>query len=113
MLKTIRTNFDRQEARRDRRYPLPAITVTLGSSAFATGNWSLGGFMLPAEAGFALGATVAGDVALTEPSQSHAFTAEVVRCDPAGIGFRFVEPSMALIGALDRAIAGRMFRQRA
>lgn len=113
MLKTIRTNFDRQEARRDRRYPLPAITVTLASGAFATGNWSLGGFLLPAGAEFALGATVVGHLALAEASESHAFAAEVVRCDADGTGFHFVDPSLAMVGALDRAIARRMFRRRA
>lgn len=113
MLKTIRTNFDRHEARRDRRYPLPAITVTLDSGAFATGNWSLGGFMLPAGGEFALGASVAGQLALADAGESHAFSAEVVRCDADGTGFHFIDPSSAMVGALDRAIAHRMFRRRA
>jgi hypothetical protein len=44
---------------------------------------------------------------------THAFSAELVRCDADGTGFRFVEPSDALVSALDRAIAHRLFRKRA
>ena len=111
MLKTTRTNFDRHEARRDRRYLLP-ITVTLAAGAYVTGNWSLGGFLLPSETRFALGATVTGQVSLPAGG-AHDFSAEVVRCDAEGVGFRFVEPSPELVTALDRAIATRLFRRRA
>lgn len=117
MLKTIRSNFDRHEARRDRRYPLPPITVTLpgapASNSWATSNWSLGGFLLPPGINLALGAAVSGDATMPDGSPTHAFTAEVVRCDADGTGFRFVEPSDALVAALDRAIAHRLFRKRA
>ncbi len=112
MLKTIRTNFDRHESRRDRRYPLAPITVTLAGGAYATSNWSLGGFLLPPEADGAIGATVLGHLALPDGG-AHAFAAEVVRRDADGAGFRFTEPSAELVGALDRAIAGRLFRRRA
>jgi hypothetical protein len=114
MLKTIRINFDRQEARRDRRYALPPITVTLTSGAYTTSNWSLGGFLLPPP-GLDLkpGVSAAGKVALSDGGATHEFSAEVVRCDADGTGFRFVDPSDALIGALDRAIAHRLFRKRA
>lgn len=113
MLKSVRINFDRHEARRDRRYPLPPITIRLASGAYATSNWSLGGFLLPAEIGIALGANVAGEAALPDGGASYAFSAEVVRCDADGVGFRFIAPSDALVGALDRAIAHRLFRKRA
>jgi hypothetical protein len=36
-----------------------------------------------------------------------------VRSDAAGTGFRFLDPSDELVGALDRAIAQRLFRKRA
>jgi hypothetical protein len=117
MLKTIRINFDRHEARRDRRYSLPPITVTLASGSYATGNWSLGGFLLPPNLepalDLALGAPVSGQVSLPDGGATLAFCAEVVRCDADGTGFRFVEPSDELVGALDRAIAHRLFRKRA
>jgi hypothetical protein len=113
MLRTIRTNFDRHEARRDRRYPLPPIQVLLEAGHFTTANWSLGGFLLPAGVAVALGAQVAGELVLPANSDTHPFAAEVVRRDADGVGFRFVDPSLELVGALDRSIAGRMFRKRA
>ena len=113
MLKTVRINFDRHEARRDRRYPLPPITVTLASGAYTTSNWSLGGFLLLARLEFPLGAAIAGQATMPDASTIHAFSAEVVRCDAGGTGFRFLEPSAELVGALDRAIANRLFRKRA
>ena len=113
MLKTFRINFDRHEARRDRRYPLPPITLTLPSGAYQTSNWSLGGFLLPAGLGLAPGAPVEGNATMPDTGANHAFAAEVVRCDADGTGFRFVAPSDALVGALDRAIANRLFRKRA
>jgi hypothetical protein len=113
MLKTIRSNFDRNEARRDRRYPLPPITVTLPSGAYATSNWSLGGFLLPPGLNLALGLSVSGNATMPDGNPTHGFTAEVVRCDADGTGFRFVEPSDELVGALDRAISHRLFRKRA
>ena len=113
MLKTIRINFDRHEARRDRRYRLPPITVTLPSGAYATSNWSLGGFLLPPGTELALGESVAGKATMPDGRTTHAFAAEVVRHDADGTGFRFLEPSDQLVGALDRAIAQRLFRKRA
>lgn len=111
-MKTIRINFDRHEARRDRRYALQ-ITVTLPTGSYATGNWSLGGFLLPPGLDLALGTSVTGKLSLGEGNAAHAFTADVVRRDKDGTGFRFVDPSDALVGALDRAIANRLFRKRA
>ena len=113
MLQTIRINFDRQEARRDRRYALPPITVTLSSGAYETSNWSLGGFLLPSSLNLAPGASVSGEVTLPSGSTTYSFRAEVVRCSADGTAFRFVDASDALIGALDRAIGRRLFRKRA
>jgi hypothetical protein len=117
MLKTIRINFDRAEARRDRRHPLPPITVMLGSGSYTTSNWSLGGFLLPPNLepalDLALGTSVAGKATMPDGRASHDFAAEIVRKDADGTGFRFVDASDALVGALDRAIANRLFRKRA
>jgi hypothetical protein len=113
MLKTIRINFDRAEARRDRRYPLPPITVTFASGSYTTSNWSLGGFLLPPDLDLALGATVAGQATMPDGKTCHHFAAAIVRKDADGTGFHFVAPSDALVGALDRAIANRLFRKRA
>lgn len=112
MLKTIRTNFDRQEGRRDRRYALPAITVLLDSGQYPTRNWSLGGFLLPASPRLAVGLRVEGELVLPTRSDTFSFVGEVVRWEPDAIAFRFVEPSAELIAVLDRLIAGRMARRR-
>jgi hypothetical protein len=113
MLKTVRITFDRHEARRDRRHPLPPIAVTLASGTYTTSNWSLGGFLLPAGVELALGAAVSGKATMPDRSTMHGFSAEVVRRDVDGTGFRFLAPSDALVGPLDRAIAHRLFRKRA
>jgi hypothetical protein len=112
MLKTLRVNFDRHETRRDRRYPLPPIKVTLASGTYTTSNWSLGGFLLSPGLAFAPGASLGGEATMPDGRSAHAFSAEVVRCDADGTGFRFVAPSDALVEALDRAIANRLFRKR-
>lgn len=113
MLKTLRINFDRHESRRDRRYPLPPITLTLASGAYTTSNWSLGGFLLPPGIEAVLGAAVSGMATMPDGGTTHAFSAEVVRREADGTGFRFIAPSDELVGALDRAIANRLFRKRA
>jgi hypothetical protein len=113
MLRTIRTNFDRDEARRDRRYPLRQICVSLDAGDYETANWSLGGFLLADGPDLALGATVAGNLKLFDDRAPFDFTAEVVRRDHDGVGFHFVEISSDLVGALDRVLANRMFKKRA
>ena len=110
---TNRTNFDRHEARRDRRYALPSITVTLASGDYVITNWSLGGFLLPSGLDLAPGMPVAGLVTLPDGGTPYGFSADVVRRDDDGIGCRFVDLSDALVSALDRAIAHRLFRKRA
>ena len=62
MLNTIRTNFDRHELRRDRRYRLPPITVTLAEIESVTVNWSLGGFLLDGGSDIAVGTVLAGRI---------------------------------------------------
>ena len=87
--------------------------MTLASGTYATSNWSLGGFLLPPGVELALGAAVAGKATMPDGRTVHAFAAEVVRREADGTGFRFVAPSDELVGALDRAIAQRLFRKRA
>jgi len=113
MSKTVRTNFDRHEARRDRRYALPPIKVTFAEGEFTTENWSLGGFLLPLAAALTRGTRFCGELALATGRAPHAFAAEVVRRNSDGIGCRFIEPSPELVDALDRAILGRLLRRPA
>lgn len=109
-----RTSFSRPEARRDRRYPMPTLGVTLGARELWTTNWSLGGFMLhdfamPVEVGSVVEGTMRFDGSPTVP-----FKAEVVRVGPAPgeIGARFRELEDDAFDLLDRAISRRLFRRR-
>lgn len=110
---TIRTNFDRKEARRDRRHALPPLTVSLGAGQYDVGNWSLGGFLLVGGPELAVGRLVSGFIAIPGTSSSQMFNAEVVRQDSGGTGFRFVNMSSKLFSMLDRAMVRRVVRKSA
>jgi hypothetical protein len=109
-LRTLRTNFDRNEQRRDRRHPLPRIVVSFGGASREPINWSLGGFLLASPLPLDLGAVVAGTLRIPPATEEHEFTAELVRreAEPHTLGFQFLERSPRLVGALDRALARRM-----
>jgi len=114
MRKLIRTNFDRHEQRRDRRYASPAITVTIGGERYAVVDWSLGGFQPAGGPKVAIGREVNGVVTIAGNEQSFEFTAEAVHRDGRnGLGFRFVDRSQSLINALDRALIARLMGRRA
>jgi hypothetical protein len=112
-MRIARTNFDRQESRRDRRYALPPLTVVIGDQDYATDNWSLGGFQLTASLPLAVGDVVTGSLRLSE-GDAFAFAATVVRKDePAGtLGFRFQDLSPLAVTMLDRALARRLGPRR-
>jgi hypothetical protein len=113
VMRIARTNFDRQESRRDRRYALPTLTIAIAGEDYPSDNWSLGGFQLTAPLALAVGDVVSGTLRL-EGSEALAFTASVVRRDdPAGaFGFRFQELSPPAVTMLDRALARRLARRR-
>lgn len=110
MRKLIRTNFDRDEHRRDRRYVLPPITVTIAGQQHAVVDWSLGGFQPVGELPVVLGQQLDGTLSIADNDAVYPFTAEAVRHDETtnGFGFRFIEPSPLLIEALDRALRQRL-----
>jgi hypothetical protein len=114
MLRTIRTNFDRREMRRDRRYPLPPILVRFAHGEYETVNWSLSGFLLGGGPAVEIGLRLQTTIHVTGSEQLFDVTAEAVRHDPdaEGVAFRFVEPSGEFVGVLDHAIAARMFGRR-
>jgi hypothetical protein len=114
-MQRTRTSFDRAEARRDRRYPMPALFVTIGGHEHITANWSLGGFMLvdyaqPVEPG----AVLEGEIRF-DGTRSAPFKAEVMRVGPASgeIGARFRELADAAFDLLDRGVSRKLFRPRA
>ena len=113
-MRIARTNFDRQEQRRDRRYALPPLTVVIGEHEYVSDNWSLGGFQLTAKLPLAIGAAVTGTFRTDGSKESFAFSAELVREDreAGSLGFHFHELSPAALTQLDRALARRQVSRR-
>ncbi len=114
MLKTIRTNFDRQEMRRDRRYPLPAMVVSFAGGDYETVNWSLSGFLLSGGPAVAIGSTLPASLRIHKLDQQFDCQAEAVRHDSEanGVAFRFVDPTALMVTALDRVMARHMVGAR-
>ncbi|MGO8914900.1 MAG: PilZ domain-containing protein [Stellaceae bacterium] len=112
-MRIARTNFDRQESRRDRRYALPPLTVTIGGQDYVTDNWSLGGFQLTSGLPLEVGAVVTGTLQI-DGSDGFAFSASVVRQEAAtgARGFRFQELTPLAVTKLDRALARRLVPRR-
>lgn len=114
MLKTVRTNFDRHEMRRDRRYVTPELTVTIAQTDYTALDWSLGGFRLVDGPDVGIGGKIKGTLRIAGAKGLYAFSAEAVRHDgdAKALAFHFVDRSDALVTVLDRAIAGRLMRKR-
>jgi hypothetical protein len=110
MGKLIRTNFSRNEMRRDRRYLAPAITLTVRGVDYQVRDWSLGGFRARRALCLPLRGQITGQVRIERRREAYSFTAEAVRDDAnaEAVGFRFVALSPSLSHALDRAIAWRV-----
>jgi hypothetical protein len=114
-MKTIRVSYDRQEDRRDRRYPLPPLTVSIGDANYVTVNWSLGGFLLAGFTGsVAVGQKLSGELRVQDRAEPVEFSAMVVRVDepgPGNLAAQFVDLDDRTVTLLDRAIARRLFRR--
>ena len=113
-MKTTRVSYDRREDRRDRRYPLPPLTIDLDVAEYTTVNWSLGGFLLGGYTGSAYpGQNLAGKLKLNESTEPVEFTGVVVRVDepgPGNLAVQFTELDERIMTLLERAIARRLFR---
>jgi PilZ domain len=105
-----------KEMRRDRRYALPPVAVTVGDTEYRARNWSLGGLLLEA-APVAVGGRLAGALRVAGRGEAFEVTAEAVRHDKEHgldlLGCRFVDPSPEMVGALDAAVAARLLRRGA
>jgi hypothetical protein len=111
---TVRTSFDRNEERRDRRHPLPPLAVKLGGGLFQTINWSLGGFLLGGYKGLHVpGETIEGSFRIDGHGAEYAFAAEIVRADidAETLAAHFTELAPGAIDQLDKAIARRLVRR--
>jgi hypothetical protein len=113
-MRHVRTSIDSREARRDRRYPLPTLFLTIADIEHASANWSLGGFMIQDFQGpIAVGAVLHGTMRF-DGSPRALFRAEVVRVGPGEgeFGARFRELDDDAFDLLDRAISRKLFRPR-
>jgi hypothetical protein len=114
-MRSVRTSFDRPDERRDRRYPLPPITVMLPAGEFVTVNWSLGGLLLAGYPGrIDLGTVLSGSIRVSDAFEPFPFTAKVVRRGPASghVALQFTDLSARGVDLLDRAIARRLVPRR-
>src|ERR1700730_13742270 len=93
--RTTRISFDPREDRRDRRYPLPPVSITIDGVEYVTVNWSLGGFLLsgfdaPAERA----QRIAGKLQVSKNVAPVDFTGAVVRVDEpekGNLAVRFID----------------------
>jgi hypothetical protein len=113
-MRVIRTNFDRHEVRRDRRYPLPPLVIAIDGVEYSTVNWSLGGFLI---SGFNKdaehGKKLTGTLCLLDRPESIDFAGTVVRIDepePGLLAVQFTDLGDRGMSILDRIIARRLFR---
>src|SRR6185437_10846755 len=113
MLRTTSISLTYKELRRDRRYASPPVTVRLGGDDYVARNWSLGGLLLDAAPALDSGARLTGRLQVAGRADSYAVTAQAVRRDAkAGtLACRFVDPSPAMVNALDAAVAARFLRR--
>ena len=73
--------IDRRELRRDRRYLLPALDVTIDGFKYRAINWSMGGLLIDGVC-HDIGSRVRGSFGLIGSSEPMPFAATVVRIDP-------------------------------
>jgi PilZ domain-containing protein len=112
--RSTKISFDPREDRRDRRYPLPPVSITIGGIEYVTINWSLGGFLL---SGFDAPAQpkhrIEGKLQVKKDVKPASFTGIVVRVDEpekGNLAVQFVDLDDGTMTMLDRTIARRLFR---
>src|SRR5471032_2588159 len=114
MMKSTRVSYFPQEDRRDRRYPLPALLITIDGVEYSTINWSLGGFLITGfDRKIAPGESISGMLHSLDQTTGFAFAATVVRTgDPAPdhLAVKFSDLSELGMSTLERIITRRLFR---
>lgn len=113
MLRSTSISLGYQEFRRDRRYASPAVTINIGQDSCPARNWSLGGLLLEDAPRLDVGERLIGRLRVAGRADDFALTAEAIRHDPdAGtLACRFLDPSPAMVDALDAAVARRFSRR--
>ena len=102
-----------RELRRDRRYPVPVLSVTIGQNTYTTSNWSMGGLLLSGFRGvMAPGAMVSGTVKVEPSGQNLSFRGCVARSMPnaAKLAIRFTTFDPQMVAELDRGMSRRLRR---
>ncbi len=114
MLRTTSITLAHKEHRRDRRYAVPAVSVTILDGEYQALNWSLGGLLLQHAPAASVGGHLNGRLRVSGRADSFDVTAEVLRRNtPEGtLACRFVDPSPAMVEALDGALAARLLGRR-
>ncbi|HTZ78690.1 MAG TPA: PilZ domain-containing protein [Stellaceae bacterium] len=113
--RVVRTNYDRREFRRDRRYPVPPILVRVQGRDYKSLNWSLGGFRIDArDLGLAVGDGIAGSLQMTHIDHTCDFIAEIVwtHREEGDVGAKFTEIAPDCLNALDRALSRWLARSK-
>jgi PilZ domain len=112
--RTTKISFDPRDDRRDRRYPLPPVSITIDGIEYVTVNWSLGGFLLSGfDAPAKRAQRITGQLQLKKDVAPVDFKGAVVRVDEpekGNLAVQFVDLDDATMTMLDRAIARRLFR---
>jgi hypothetical protein len=113
MLRTTTISLAPKDMRRDRRHIAPPLTVRVVGRRYVTRNWSLGGFLLDEAPPLDVGAQLIGQILLPS-GPTIQILAEAIRRDEAAgtLAFRFINPTPALVIALDHAVAVRLSRRR-
>ncbi len=113
-MKTTRVSFDRQNARRDRRYPLPPLVITIDDGQYTTINWSLGGFLITGyDRKISPGKPISGRLSLADQPIGFEFTAKVVRVGepvPDQLAVQFTDLDEHGMAVLERIMKRRLFR---
>jgi len=113
-MKTTRVTFDQHNSRRDRRYPLPALVITIDGGEYTTVNWSLGGFLITGfDRKLSSGKPITGKLSVADHSVGFQFTAKVVRTgepEPDQLAVQFTELGENGMSVLERIITRRLFR---
>ena len=110
-IRNVRTFFDPGEARRDRRYPIPSVVVTIAEKETVARNWSLSGLQIDrGDLTAETGAEITGAFRVDDGPRSYEFTAEVVRVDdpPGTLSLHFTQLPPGAVDDLDKALARRI-----
>jgi hypothetical protein len=109
-----RVSYFPQEDRRDRRYPLPTLIISIGGIEYGTINWSLGGFLITGFDRKAVrGQSITGMLRAVNQPQGLPFVATVVRTgdpEPDCLAAKFEDLGELGISMLERIITRRLFR---